>query len=227
MRGWISLARGELEESRTFFQACLDAIDENPAEFVPVATSYSSGSLDQIPAQRAAHLLALALLDLGQQDVSAAEKRLDEITRVAPGRGELLRAEILLAKGEAGQAATICEQAHAWRIPYMSDTEGLLLYNLPPLRDVLARALRSQGEVYRAVAEYERLITVDHTTRDRRLVHPTYHARLAELYEEKGWEEKARSEYRRFLAACTDADGGWGDVTEARRRLKALGAGYE
>lgn len=227
MKGWISLARGELRESRSLFEACLDAIDQSPAEFVPVATSYSSGSLEQIPAQRAAHLFALALLDLNQQDVPTAEERLDEIARVAPDRAELLRAEILLAEGEAERATMVCEQAQAWRIPYMSDTEGLLLYNLPPLKDVLARALRAQGEVYRAVAEYERLTTVDHTTRDRRLVHPAYRFRLAELYEQKGWQEKARSEYRRFLVACAHADDGWSDVTEARRRLEALGAGFE
>jgi len=116
-------------------------------------------------------------------------------------------------------------------------------YNLPFLKDVLARACSENGEPDKAIAEYERLITFDPESRERRLIHPKYHYRLAKLYEEKGrsrlihpkyhyrlaklYEEKGRSEeaieqYERFLEIWKDADADLPGLIDAKERLARL-----
>ena len=70
------------------------------------------------------------------------------------------------------------------------EIEGLIAYNSPFMRDALARAYYLNGEWDKAIAEYERLITFDPASNNRRLIHPKYHYRLAKLYQEKGLKEK-------------------------------------
>jgi tetratricopeptide (TPR) repeat protein len=103
----------------------------------------------------------------------------------------------------------------------MSDTEGFFAYNLPPIKDVLARAYREKGDTGGAIAEYERLLAVDERSRDRRLVHPKYHFRLAQLCRETGRSEEARRQYERFLGLWQDADGDLPEVPAARAALDA------
>jgi len=223
MRGWISCARGELDLARGYFNGCLETVDSDPTEFVPTATSYSPGTLEQIPRLRAAYGLALALIDVAEGKLDAARSRLEEIVPHHPDYAELLRAKILLAEGSAEEAITVCERAPQWKTPYMSDTEGMLTYNLPPVTDVLARAYLQKGDIERAVAVYERLLVVDDSTRDRRLIHPLYHHRLAELCETHGLGEKARDQYRRFIELWRGADSSVPELEDAKTRVADLG----
>ena len=101
-------------------------------------------------------------------------------------------------------------------------SEKVLLYTVPFLKDVLPRAYYENGQLDRAIAEYERLIHSDPDSRERRLIHPKYHYRLATLYEEKGWVDKAIEEYGRFLEMWKDADPNLPEVTDARARVARL-----
>ena len=61
--------------------------------------------------------------------------------------------------------------------------------------DLLARIYKQKGDINKAIAEYERLITFEPNSKDRRLIHPRFHYELAKLFEEKGFTEKAVREY--------------------------------
>jgi tetratricopeptide (TPR) repeat protein len=224
LTAWIHFARGEYESARQRFRECTAAIDAHPEAFVPTATSYSSGSLDQVRQLRAGYDASIALIDIAEGDLESARSNLELAKPVLPGFAELVRAELSLAEGSVDRAVTIGERSGPWAVPYMSDTEGMFLYNLPPVRDTLARAYVRSGELFKAITEYERLLTVDQTTKDRRLVHPTYHYRLGELYKQKRWIVQAREQYARFLGLWKDADEGHPDVKRARSALRATDA---
>ena len=79
-------------------------------------------------------------------------------------------------------------------------------YNLPFLKDVLARAYWKKGDLERAAAEYRKLLTIDPANQARGWMSPLYHYRLGRVLEEKGDRAGARAEYAKFLEGWKDAD---------------------
>jgi len=73
-----------------------------------------------------------------------------------------------------------------------------------------------------AISEYEGLVTFQPESRDRHLVHPRYHYRLAGLYEEKGLWKKAAGQYRVFLHHWKEADRDLPELADAEERLAKL-----
>jgi len=133
---------------------------------------------------------------------------------------DILQGEILLAEGSVEQAIVHLENASPLGKPPL--IQIILFYNVPFIKDVIARAYRQKGEIDKAIAEYERLITFDPSTEERCLIHPKYHYRLAKLYEQKGWKGKAIEHYEKFLDLWKDADPGIAEVEDARERLAGL-----
>jgi tetratricopeptide (TPR) repeat protein len=107
----------------------------------------------------------------------------------------------------------------------IASTAMYTLCNLPFMHNALARAYVQKGEIDSAIAEYRRLLTIDSTDQDRRLIHPRYHMRLARLYEQKGEREPAVLEYQRFLELWKNAEKDRPEPGEARARLAALRRG--
>ena len=95
----------------------------------------------------------------------------------------------------------------------------MITYNLPLLIDGKARVYQKKKELDQAITEYQKLITFDPSSDNRRLIHPKYFYRLAKLYEENGDNAKAREHYQKFLTYWKDADPGIAEVEEAQKKL--------
>jgi len=140
----------------------------------------------------------------------------------AVSRFRLLEGELLIAEDSLDRAIDVLRSIPVTPPPG-STTPVYTMYNIPFMHDGLARAYVRKGEADSAIAEYRRLITIDSTDQDRRLIHPRYHFRLARLYEEKGEREMAISEYRKFLDLWKNAEKTLPEPREAQARLTALG----
>ena len=94
-------------------------------------------------------------------------------------------------------------------------------YNMPFLKDVLARAYWKKGDLEQAAAEYRKLLTIDPANQARGWMSPLYHYRLGRVLEEKGDRAGARAEYAKFLEGWKDADPSHPELADARRRMAA------
>jgi len=222
MRGWIYYNRQELDLSRKRFQRCLDAIEKNPREHIPPGLSYSPGVSEQFKILKAGYDFALAMVSLKEGDIESAAGRLEEFRTVIPEQAGFLQAEIWIARDSADRAIAACQNAPAWRIPYMSDTAGMLTYNLPFHKDTLARAYLLAGMTRKAVGEYERLCMFHPDSRDRRLIHPLYHYRLAGLCHTLGRTEQALEQYDRVLEIWKTGGSRLEEVRSARQKVEQL-----
>ena len=106
-------------------------------------------------------------------------------------------------------------------VPNFVDPD-VLIYNLPYRRNSLAEAYHRFGQLDKAIAEYERMITFDPSSNDRYVINPRYHYCLGILYQEKGMKEKAIEQFRTFLDLWQDADPGFPEPADARKRLYFL-----
>jgi class 3 adenylate cyclase/tetratricopeptide (TPR) repeat protein/TolB-like protein len=134
---------------------------------------------------------------------------------------ECTNIELLNAKKDYNAAV---EQGKTIKLPALPEYEypQVLIYNIPFSRDFLARAYAGLDREEEAIREYERLITIDPASNDRRLINPRYHYHLAKLYEETGQSDKALSQYRKFLELWKNADPVFPEPAEAKKRLEAL-----
>jgi tetratricopeptide (TPR) repeat protein len=216
IRGWIHYDCGNLDPSREIFTKLLE-----------VKKEYR-------PDQRADHIadynFELGLIALKQKQIASARSRLSELESILPemvykGIGvfyiNFLRAEILLAEGKAQEVITLPAQTWLKEISTFN-TVSLAFYNIPFIRDTLARAYIQIGDLDKAVAEYERLLTFDPESKERRLMHPRLHYRLAKVYEQNNQPEKAVEQYEKFLTLWKDADPGIPELVDAKERLKGL-----
>jgi eukaryotic-like serine/threonine-protein kinase len=179
------------------------------------------------------YLSGLGFIELKEGKRDPVKKRAAEMMSLLPGLTQtqkdwgtfvtdLLQAEVALAEGSPDKAMAVFEKT-ALPVPFgMQEMIPLAAYNVPFLKDALARAYAQKGDVDRAIAEYEKLVTFDPASRARFLVHPLLHYRLAKLYEQKGLKAKAAERYRKFLDLWKDADPGLPEVEDARKRLAAL-----
>ncbi|MDH4221043.1 MAG: tetratricopeptide repeat protein, partial [Candidatus Aminicenantes bacterium] len=129
---------------------------------------------------------------------------------------------ILIEEGSADEAIEFIKKMPPPKISF-NIVVTFIRRNLPFDDDLMARALFKKGEIDKAVADYERITTLNlDIGLDRPLIHPLSRYRLAKLYEETGQIEKAAEQYRKALDIWENADVGLSPVEDAKQRLTAL-----
>jgi len=225
MMGWIFYDRGEYESCRKHFKRWFDIymqelLKHQYGNLAPYKTNWT-----------AFYYFYLGLVDLKQGKVESAKSSLVKIKSLLPDvyprfknwisfYHDFLQAEILLAEGDIKKAITVCVKSSP--LVVIDEIPLLVLFNVPFLKDVLARAYRQNGEIDKAIVEYERLITFDPQKEELCLIHPKHYYRLAELYERKGMKRKAIENYEKFLNLWQEADSDIPEFIEAKKRLSKL-----
>jgi len=132
----------------------------------------------------------------------------------------ILSAEIQLAEDSVEEALAIVPSSGFQNFGRFN-FYLLINYNWSQFKEQRARAYETKGDLDRAIAEYEKLISLD-PTKTNALIYPRFYYNLGKLYEEKGMKDKARNYYRRFLELWKDADPGIAEVEDVKIRLAAL-----
>jgi tetratricopeptide (TPR) repeat protein len=143
------------------------------------------------------------------------------MTYVTTAWGGRLRAEIMIAEGLPEGAIEILESLEPGVAPTM-EVDYVGPYNLPMIRDTLARAYLAKGDIDGAIAFYEKRILPYPQSGELRLVPPKYYYLLGQLYEKRRDNAKAIQQYERFLELWKDADPSIHELKDAKERLSAL-----
>jgi len=176
----------------------------------------------------------LGWVDLAEGRPEAVEAHIEEIEKLLPRMDAddremvtryrlLLEAEAALARDAVDAAIEAGEKIEFGDL-HSVNTINVARYNTPFLKDVLARAYWKKGDLDKAVAEYERLTTIDPGSQLRMLIPPLYHYRLGRVLELKGDQGRARHEYEKFLKYWAGADPRFAELADARARLAAMKA---
>jgi len=218
MKLWVCYEWGLYDQFEKFVQQRVDFRNSN---------KLGSETLNQIIL-----LMYMGLLDIKNGRVDEAKNNLNEIKQLIEtleeneknirqkGDGELLRA-ILLAEGPYDKAIEAFEQREI--VPFnFTQFYTLLRPNCPYELDYTAQAYWKNGNLDKAVQEYERALSPDPGLREQLLIHPLAYYRLAKLYEEKGERKKAVEQYQNFLSLCAESDPGLTAVEDARKKLSDL-----
>jgi serine/threonine protein kinase/Tfp pilus assembly protein PilF len=188
----------------------------------------------------------LGLIDLKQGNPESAKTRLEEMNSlfqteaikkmwqsnpIWKGRDnfyfDILDCEIELYEGkpDIDRIRKAFEEDRAFLAPLYNLWQINIVISLhdPPFsRDFIPRAYLQNGDLDKAIETYERLVTFNPQSIDRRLIHPLNYYRLGKVYEQKGNKRKAKASYRKFLELWKDADPGITEVEEAKKRLAGL-----
>jgi len=216
--GYVYIERGELDKARQGLRIWMDYVEKRNPSYLSYNKAY--------------YQFVLGLIELKQGRLDAAKACLAELEGLLPGvdpedrkyfafYGPLLEAEVALAGNSADLAVRAGEKIE-FRVLRSVNIGTMLTYNLPLIKDVLARAYWKKGDLDKAVAVYERLTTIDPKDKLRALIHPLYHYRFGRVLEEKGERDRARLEYDKFLKCWADADPRFVELKDARARLARL-----
>jgi len=216
--GFVLCDRGEFEAARQAFKEFVAwSTESNPSSrtFSAAAQAFFNGWVD----------LKQGRVEGARSGLRTMEGLLPDVDSVNQEQAtflfQLLAAEIALAENSLDETIAIAGKIKPGDLPDPRP-RPVVYYNLPLLKDVLARAYWKKGDLDRAAAEYTKLMTVDPGNQVRYLIHPLYHYRLGRVLEEKGDREGDGLQYGKFLECWRDADPGLPEVEDARKRLAGM-----
>jgi tetratricopeptide (TPR) repeat protein len=135
-----------------------------------------------------------------------------------------LLSEIMAARGEPEKTIEAYDKVGGPEVR-IGEIYTLIMNGVPSTYDIPARAYVNKGDIDKAIAEYEKLVSPDAVARGFRLIHPQSRLRLAQLYEKKGLRAKALEQYKLLAVIWKDADPDYAEAQEVKQRLAALKAG--
>jgi eukaryotic-like serine/threonine-protein kinase len=218
VRALILYERHEPEASRAYFDKFFSyEVSANPLGGGRAGWAYARGLLavaeSRIPDAR------MRIMEMDSTIPLLSSKSLAEYVRT---QREMLHSQLLIAEDSLDEAIRVFRNAGALALPNFSE-QGMISYNLPPTRDLAARAYAKKGDLDQAIIEYEKITVFDPAGTERRLILPSYHFALAKLYEKKGLRKKAEEQYAKLMLLWKDAD--VPEANEARMSLMKLRGG--
>ncbi len=160
----------------------------------------------------------LAKIEAAKPNISEQEKPTSEMAYYH------LLSEILAAQGEPEKTIGAYKKVGGPGVE-IGSIYSRIMNGVPSIYDIPARAYINKADIDKAIAEYEKLISPDPVAREFRLIHPYSRFRLAQLYEKKGLRAKALEQYEKLALIWKDADPGFPEAQEVKKRLAALKAG--
>jgi class 3 adenylate cyclase/tetratricopeptide (TPR) repeat protein len=212
LNAWISYDHGDYAKSREQISAYLSYALQDPAY-----TSFNDSS---------AFFFAEGLCNVRMNRLDSAAYYAEQIRALSTDIAldfnyNFLEWEINIAGAKS--TARLDSLASGVSVPYPNFAfPDILIYNVPVMKNSLAQAFERYGMKDKAIAEYERFISMSTANAGYYLVSPRYHYYLGILYQEKGLKEKAAEQYRTFLNLWKDADPVFKEPGDARRRLETL-----
>lgn len=219
IEGQMLFDRGRLDAARELFEAnyLVDGFE-----------------LGTSPLSAAFRAFFIGLLDVAAGDLPAARRGTKQLEDLVPSMSAeariygvrvtnwlaILEAEIALAEGRPAEAIRRID--HGFRLKQPDSGPDLFYVNAPLAQDILARAYAAKGDLDRAIAEYEKLLTFDPASADRRLFNPRYEYRLAKLLEKRGDRVEALARYEKYLGYMSEADPDLPEPADAKARVAAL-----
>ncbi len=208
----------DYEKSRMLIENSLDSFNIYEPSFAPWRTGFFN--------------FCLGMVDVREGKLQSARSRLSVIKSLQSKvwesgidwlryRHDLLYAEILLTTDSLDKVIDLCENMLPCEDPELN-LPGIICSNLTLPDDVLARAYLKKGELDKAIAEYEQLITVDVKSGEWHLVNPRYHYRLAQLYDQRELYPQAIAEYQKFIDILKETDMHINEINKAKGRLTQL-----
>jgi serine/threonine protein kinase len=181
------------------------------------------------------HVFYQGIADIRQNRIDAARAKLAEIEAARPKITDQekqtfemayyhLLSEIMAAKGDPEKTIEAYNKVGGpgVQIGYIFT---LIMNGIPSTYDIPARAYLNNGEIEKAIAEYEKLVLPDPAAREFRLIHPYSRFRLAQIYEKKGLRDQALEQYKKLALIWKDADPDFPEAQELKIRLAALKTG--
>jgi serine/threonine protein kinase len=214
IKGWNALNYNNVNTARQEFEAFHKFYSRDNPQSPVFNKMIRSYHLSYIFLQEGLIDSARSYFENVKSDLNAIESFKDIFVMLSG----ILESELLLEEGRPDDAIHIYRKTPVVGLS-LEYGWGIRFYNYPLLRDIVPRAFQKKGELDSTIIDYERLLRINPSNKDRRFINPIYHYRLAKICEQKRKVEQAEAEYKKFLELWKDADKDIPILMDAKKRF--------